>query len=57
MKINEKNDQIAQMMYILFYYVLTTLMALTLVLAIIGFHWLHMAASNYQSVLHKINPY
>ena len=30
---------------------------ISLVLAFIGFQWLHMAASNYQSVLHKINAY
>ena len=30
---------------------------ISLVLAFNGFQWLHMAASNYQSVLHKINAY
>ena len=30
---------------------------ISLVLAFVGFQWLHMAASNYQSVLHKINAY
>ena len=30
---------------------------ISLILAFIGFQWLHMAASNYQSVLHKINAY
>ena len=30
---------------------------ISLVLAFIGFQWLHMAASNYQFVLHKLKAY
>ena len=30
---------------------------ISLILAFIGFQWLHMAASNFQSVLHEINAF